>query len=536
MKMYIKKFYCLVMVFTMSIITQGCKKYLDKDPLGQGTEQSIFKDQTNAILAVNSIYDTASWDEGPKWGTGPYTGHMYEWMFGDVLSDDAEKGSTTSDFSDLQAMKEWRTDPANGIIATLWSHSFTGIFRSNLVINNVDAGTISATLKNRLKGEALFFRAYFYFYLARVFGDVPLFTQAAQPDDFGKIKRNSLAETYAFIEKDLKQAIDLLPEKSEYPQAYLGRATKGAARAYYARVIMYELGTDNSAKHTWQEVYDITNTIMQSNQYSLTPNYAQIQEKEGANNQESIFEIQFANSPIANGPAKSGTTNNVFQNNRSTWGYGFNNPTQSLVNEFEPNDPRLPCTVIKDGDVVLGIKNKIDLSGNATGYLNRKAAILQVNPVKSGDQNIRKMRYADVLLMHAEAAAQLAKPGEAVILLNTIRARARSASKPKGSTVGSLNYDANTIPAGTLPDLFSSIAGQDLLTAIWHERRVELGMEALHFWDLVRTGRYYTKLSGDVLSRCKAHSITGNVVNPVPVLPIPLNEVQTWNLQQNPGY
>lgn len=516
------------------ILSQGCRKFLEKEPLGAVSQNNLFNDSVNAIQAVNSIYDAASWDEGPKWGSGPYTGHMYEWMFGDVMSDDAEKGSTPSDFTPISDLKTWIADPSNGPIGTLWSHCFSGIARANTVINNVDAGTINESLKKRLKGEALFFRGYFYFYLVRTFGGVPLFEKQPQPDE--QASRSSIGATYAFIEKDLKAAADLLPQKNAYSSADLGRATKGAANAYLARAIMYQLGTVNANNHTWQDVYDVTSAIANSGQYSLLSNYAAIQETEGENSAESVFELQFASSTVANGPAKSGTTNNVFQNNRSTWGYGFNNPTQNLVGEFEPNDPRLPLTVYKDGDVVLGILNTINPSGNATGFLSRKVAILRPAEVKSGDQNIRKIRYADVLLMKAEASAKLGKENEAIVLVNQIRQRARNATRPKGSTVGAQTYEPNNLPPGTLPDLAANLSGQDLLNAIWHERRVELGMEALRYWDLIRTGRYLNVLPADVKARCLTHCITQGAVNPVPVLPIPLNEVQTWKLEQNPGY
>ena len=526
----------LMAIIAVTLLTVRCNKELDKKALGAITQANLFNDPTSAIQAVNSVYDAASWDEGPKWGSGPYVGHMYEWMFGDVMSDDAEKGSTPSDFTAISDLKTWNADQSNAIVGTLWTHCFSGIARANIIINNVESGTISETLKKQLKGEALFFRGYFYFYLVRTFGGVPLFDKQPPISATSVISRNSIAETYAFIEKDLKEAASLLPEKNNYPATDLGRATKGAANAYLARAILYQLGTVNGGNHNWQELYDLTSVIINSGQYSLTPNYAVIQEIEGENNMESIFEIQFATSLISYGPEKSGTTNNLFQNNRSTWGYGFNNPTQNLVNEFEPNDPRLPFTVYKDGDVVLGILNTISSAGNATGYLNRKAAILRPSQTKSGDQNIRKMRYADILLMKAEAAAKTGKESEAIALVNQIRQRARNASKPKGSTIGSLTFDTNTFPAGSLPDLATNLTGQNLLNAIWHERRVEFGMEALRYWDLIRTGLYLNTLSTDVKSKCLSKSITQNSVNPLPLLPIPLNEVQTWKLQQNSGY
>ncbi|WP_375418282.1 RagB/SusD family nutrient uptake outer membrane protein [uncultured Hymenobacter sp.] len=526
----------LARVLTLSalaVLSQGCEDFLEKEPLGNVTQGNLFQDPVNAVQAVNGIYDVASWDEGPKYGSGDYVGHMYEWMFGDVLSDNAEKGSTPTDFASIQELKEWRADPGNGPITTLWSHSFTGIARANIVINNVDAGTIDAELKKRLKGEALFLRAYFYFYLVRTFGGVPLFSQSVLPSESAGVQRASIAETYAFIEKDLTDVIALLPEKSAYAAADLGRAIKGAAQAYLARAIMYQLGTVNGNNHTWQDVYDLTSAI---SGYSLLPNYAAVHQTEGANGPESVFEIQFAPSSEGYGPIKTGTTSNVFQNSRKTFGYGFNNPTQNLYDEFEANDPRRPVTFIRNNDVVLGIVNPIDISENATGYLNRKVAILQPQENKLGDQNIRKFRYADVLLMKAEAAANLGRSAEAVALVNQIRQRARTSTQPKGSTVGSLTYEAAAVPAGTLPDLSASLNGPALLTAIWHERRVELGMEALRYWDLIRTGRYLAILPADVRARCLSRSVTQGAVNPTPLLPIPLVESQTWGITQNPGY
>ncbi|GAB3639268.1 RagB/SusD family nutrient uptake outer membrane protein [Hymenobacter arcticus] len=536
-------------IVAAAVLSQGCKKFLDKDPLGATTQANLFNDPTNAVQAVNAIYDVASWDQGPKFGIGDYVPQTYEWMFGDVMSDDAAKGSNPTDFGPLLELKNWTVTPANGPISSLWVHSFTGIARANTVINNVDAGTIDAALKTRLKGEALFLRAYFYFNLVKTFGGMPIFEKAVLPTEAANVTRSSISETYAFIEKDLKAAVAALPEKGAYSASDLGRATKGAANGYLARAIMYELGTDNTNKHTWQEVYDLTSTIISSTQYSLLPNYAMIHQTPGENSSESLFEIQFATSNDGYGPISVGTTSSVFQNNRTAaknaagtniagtgWGYGFNNPTQNLVNEFEANDPRLLVTVYKDGDVVLGLPMVIDLGFNDTGYMNRKVAILQPANNQSGPQNIRKMRYADILLMKAEAAAQLNKNGEAVALVNQVRARARTSTKPPGTVLGTLTYDAATTPANALPDISAGLAGQDLLKAIWHERRVELAEESLRFWDLIRTGRYFGVLPTDVAARARLHSITAGVVNPIPLLPIELNDAQVWKLPQNPGY
>lgn len=523
----IKKLLFVATVFSISV---GCKKTLDQNPQGTQTEANFFLDQNQAILGVNAVYDVASWDEGPS------SGHNYEWMYGDVMSEDAEKGSTPGDFPTITDFKNWTTDPANSPSGSTYNNLFQGIFRANTVIKNLSVATWDQQLKNRILGEAYFLRGYFYFYLARLFGGMPLFNMPVLPSQFGTTPRADFSATLKFVEDDFNKAKDLLPEKSSYAITDLGRATKGAANAYLARVIMYQLGTVNKNNHTWQEVYDISNTVIASGQYNLLANYAQIYEIEGANSSESIFEIQCKATSDNWGPIKAGTTNNLTQNSRKSWGWGFNNPTTNLSNEFEANDPRKACTMYKDGDIVLGIKQVIDFPNeNATGYLNRKAAIIKPLETKSSGQNIRKFRYDDLLLMKAEAAANISKEQEARDILNQIRDRARNSSKPKGSIEGTLTYEPTGVPASTLPSIANTVSGAALKTAIMHERRVELAEEAIHLWDQIRWGTYFNTLPAATRAKAQTHSIIGGV-NPVPVLPIPLSEVQSWGLLQNPGY
>ncbi len=524
-----------ILLFTLAFaFAQACNKdFLDKDPLGTNAELSFYNDPQNAGLAINAIYDAASWDEGPNGA-----GHTYDWMFGDVISSNAEKGSTPSDFQDIQDLKQWNASPNNGPVNGLWINHFTVIYRANTALKFLPDAQLDPKLKNRLLGEARFLRGYGYYQLARVFGGLPLFNEPVKPSDFGKVRRASWAETFKFIETDFKEAAALLPLKGEYSTADLGRATKGAAQAYWARVVMYQLGMDNSNNHNWKEVYDMTKAIINSGQYGLQANFAEIFEDEGENGLESIFEIQFGTATEAWGPIKLGTTNNIIQNCRKTWGWGFNNPTADLVASFEPKDPRLACTVYKDNDIVLGVKQTIETpSNNATGYLNRKAAVVKPVETKASPQNIRKMRYADVLLMHAEAAAAINLPAEAISVLNQLRARALKSTKPKGTTEGSLAYEpiSPTDLNGVLQPLPLSLTGQALTDAIRKERRNELAMEATYLWDEIRWGIYLSKLGTEVRGRAQARSIPGGV-NPIPVLPIPLTEVQSWGLQQNPGY
>ncbi|WP_181885106.1 RagB/SusD family nutrient uptake outer membrane protein [Pontibacter diazotrophicus] len=525
-------------ILALAFASQACEDFLDKEPLGVETDRTFYENAGNAELAVNGIYDAVSWDAGGVIGSG----NTFEWMYGDILSDDARKGSTSGDYIEIKQMERWETLTNAPIQSSTWNNMFTAIHRANQVLSYLPTSSIDEELKARLLGEAHFLRGYSYFNLVIKFGGLPLMEEPTAPAEWGQLQRASIAETYAFIENDLQQAIEMLPQRSEYAAADLGRATQGAARAFLARAYMYQIGTDNSNGVTWQDVYNQTEAIINSGEYSLFSNYAGLFEIENENNVESIFEIQFSEAATGWGPPKTGSANSVIQNNRSTWGWGFNNPTLDFVGEFEERDPRLPVSVYSDGDIVAGELQEIDYPGqNETGYLNRKAFVepgFRPSDAQNSPKNIIKFRYADVLLMHAEAAYHLGNESEARELVNQVRQRARNSTRPKGSTeVGATGYVPYQNLSGVLPDVTAS--GQELLQAIWHERRVELGMEALRYYDLVRTGRYLNaleqKYSAQARSNAERHLVQGTD-NPFPVLPIPINEAQAWGIQQNPGY
>jgi len=553
-------------IFTFLVIAMaGCSEdFLDLKQQGRLTDQNYFDNDENSIMFINACYAAIGWDEGIYLGV-EQTNHFYEFWYGDMISDDASIGTQPSDRGWLQPLEEWRLLSSDGAAKSMWMASYKGLFRINMAILRLPDAEIDAALKERLLGEAYFLRAYVNFYLTRLFGPVPLFTEPVKPSEYKNTKRASMGEVYKLIESDLNKAINQLPEKSEYAVADLGRATKGAARAYLARVIMYQIGMDNSNNHNWQEVFNLTDEIIKSNQYQLFPNYAAIFEMDGENNSESIFEVQFYDNNMGWGVQKAGTTASVFQGNRTMTyhpsyrdearelgepeGWGFNTPTKEFVNTFDPYDPRRICTAYGDMEVHHGILQRVEEEySGGHGYYNRKARIdpdhVPVN-MKSSPTNIRKFRFADILLMQAEAAYYIGNEALARKRVNEIRARARMATKQKGSTQGQntyVNYAHGDLPDNLLPDITSS--GQQLLEDIWRERRHELGMEGLRFWDLVRTGRYYDALTTkfpdnpEIRERCISHSIPagGNVVNPIPVLPIPISDVVSYGLEQNPGY
>lgn len=520
-----------LLLLLLSFLLFGCKKYLKKEPLGPAYDANYFNsDPSHPTLAVNAIYDAISWDEGGRAGE---TG-AYELIFGDICSDDAEVGSISGDalVISLQQLKDWNANSSSKFPRGVWVNMYAAVARANYVLTYIDGATsISQSLKDRLKGEALFLRGYSYFYLARLFGGVPIIDHLLLNTEYGKIKRATLAQTYAFAEADWNRAKELLP--ISYPASDAGRATKGAVLGYLARAKLYQMGTDNTNGRTWEEVYQLTSQIIQSGTYSLVPNYATLFEEESENGSESVFEIQYTDngSGESEGPWGVGSYAEQLQTPRSVGGWGYNAPSKSLINEFEKGDPRLPNTVLRHGDILYGTKFTIDPAQDPDSALNRKANLpKKPSNLSNSPKNHRKMRFADVLLMHAEAAYHTGRFSEAIRDVNTIRARAKVSTLPKGAIEGNPNeYPEVNVPESALQPISSNLNGQDLLNAIWHERRVELGMEALRFWDLVRTNRYLS-----IYPNASSHSISGSV-NKIPVFPIAQTEVQ-FNIEQNPGY
>lgn len=559
-----KIIYIASLAFCLS--ATSCNDFLDLKPQGSENSGNYFTEQENAVYAVNGIYDMLQFDEG----NGPdgqwVTGH-FDFFLGDMTSDDAEKGSTETDNVPLLRIAGGTANSSLEQAEAFWIHGFWGVSRANYVIEGLKDATWDATLRDRLMGEALFLRAYFNWYLVRMFGPIPLFTASVQPSDFGKAGRASVNEVYAQIAKDLNDAAELLPARSGYDMNDLGRATSGAAQALLARVYMYQIGTDpDNTTIGWQQVYDATYDVIKSGEYKLLNNYAMIWETENDNSQESIFEIQFGNGSEEYAPGSIGTNFYQYQGNRVDGsGWGFNNPTQSLYDEFEEGDPRLSCTIYGadfNSGILYGEKKKYDAATQqGSPWLNRKAALPELPSIaRAANRNLRIIRYADVLLMNAEAAYHLNKEDEARTRLEQIRDRARNSSYCMGYAEGKKDYSATPADATTiLPEVNAS--GDALLKAIWHERRVEFGMEGLRFYDLVRTGRFLDTMEQDKETQRavggKYENVYATAVNQffsgiranlaqrcfdgpdghkVYVLPIPLKEQQGYGLPQNAGY
>lgn len=545
----------IYITFLVSLILGGCNSFLEVDPMGTETQATFYETPENAIYAVNACYDNIGVTEGPG-PNGGWFQHNYIGFIGDMCTADCEKGSTESDYNSLYDFFEWRAKPNDGVLFAYWGNAYDGIARCNEVIYRLGSSTLDEALRNRLEGEALFIRAFWYLKLTMVFGGTPVFTEPVKPSEFGTTQRASYHEMYVRVTEDLKSAIDKLPKKSEYSSSDLGRITKGAARALLAKAYMYQIGMDAESTTTWDDVYTQTNAIVQSDEYALVSNFATIFEFEGENSSESVWELQMTEGSNANPPYKTGSNVNQFCGNRKDWGWGFFNPSQVLVDAFGEGDPRLSCTVygptFNDG-IVQGQKPEYDLAQQCSPYLSRKVALApgeRPTLSTSSGYNWRMIRYAEVLLMHAEALYHKGDEGGARTYLEMIRSRARNSTFARGYIEGELSYTPTGFSAN-VPAVTAS--GSGLLDAIINERRLELAIEGMRFWDLVRTGKYlddldlkketsqtndgiYRYTNVDIKANCLSHCIDGPDGHKIPLMPIPIDEVQSWGLEQNPNY
>lgn len=493
-----KKFTFLLSFFLA--LTACQKDFLEKKPIVGITEENFYRTEADAIAAVNAAYATLQFQISPA-------GH-FRWFWGDIMSDDSEKGgSGDNDVAALFQLETFKGPTNTDLLESEWSANFEGIYRANVVLEKVPAIEMDAKLKARILGEAKFIRAWNFYNLVTMFGGVPLADHVLAPSEYN-LGRASAEEIWNLIEKDLTEASADLWKRSEYPAADLGRITTGAAQSLLVKTYLW--------RKKWAEAKTLSAEIIASNEYQLVPEYAEIFTEGGENNSESVFEIQFMNASGGNwgkNNANEGSFTNVFQRARGQFaGYGFNIPTQNFVDEFFKEgfeDPRLKSTVFRVGEPMgdrgvftIAATGDIPFKFYAKKYFNNKSEDAPFgDPNPNGGSNDRVIRFSDVLLMHAEAAAQTGDEAGAKASLNLVRKR-----------VG-------------IPEI--SPSGAALLEAIYRERRIELGLESHRFFDLVRTGRASQVLGSQ-----------GFVAGTHDIFPIPQSQILATNgaLDQNPGY
>lgn len=486
-----------ILIAFFGLVLGSCSDFLEKPLQGQLTQESFPTSASDALLATNAVYNTLRIN----------TYHQGLFPILDIMSDDGAKGSNPDDAAaTVGPYNSFTHIPTEGNLSRWWNTLYEGVKRANVVIEKVPTIAMDETLRARYVGEAKFLRALFYFDLVRAWGGVPLITSTTPA--LG-LERSTKEEVYALIKEDLLAAIDGLPDKTGYTNLETGRVTRDAAKGMLAKVYLFESDFVNAEKYALE--------VINSGLYSLETNFERANNELGEFGPESLFEIGAMRfEDVNNGGNQYANVQGVRGSPNRGW--GFNRPTLDLQDSFEPNDPRLEATVIYLGEVLDGVTiigdgatpDETTVAGNVVEVecYNQKVWTPGNNVPTQWGHNRRILRYADVLLMAAEALNENNKPAEAVALVNQIRARARNG-------VG-----------GVLPDRVVTDKAT-LRNQIFDERRHELAMEGHRFWDLVRTNRA-TAVLGPL----------GFVAGKHELLPIPQTEIDLTQkkITQNPGW
>lgn len=452
----------IIHIALISTFIFGCEDFLQEDLQGTYSNSTFYKTAEHAELALTGIYNVTSFSNVRN----------NLWVFGDVASDDAVKGGQPGDQNDIQFIDDFTYQPSNSYLENIWSHYYEGITRANYLLANLPDIDMDETRKGEVRGEALFLRSYFYFHMVNIFGELPLKLKPPLTSDQIHVPLSSVGTIYSQIEGDLEVAATLLPATGN------GHGTAGAAWGLLAKTQLFQ--------GEYQGTLDAITEMESAGAYDLVPLYTDNFTLAGQSNAETIFEI----SHLSGTSPKLGSYLNQYFAPQPENGYFFNAPTQDFADEFEVTaelitDPRLDYSIGREGATWLN-GEMYDPAWSPTGFTSKKHLQPQSEVPKGikgdGGLNYVFMRYAEVLLMKAEALNELNRSSEALEPLNAVRKRARESYLYDEGLTG-----FGTVPTGLLPDV-TTIDKTQLRQAIRHERRVELGLEFHRYYDLMRYG------------------------------------------------
>ncbi|TRX54762.1 RagB/SusD family nutrient uptake outer membrane protein [Fulvivirga sp. M361] len=525
------KKHIIVSLLTTALFLAGCQTddFLDQPLRGRQQLDDFFSSAENSERFINGVYENVN---GNDWFQVNFSRKI-----NDMATDDNWAGNTLQPRPDITGIAAYNVFAGSTYFNTFWENHYIGITRANIALDRIPEVDMDADFKARLLAEASFLRAFFYFDLVRNFGGVPIvktYNELLEPEIRDKT-RSSIEETYDLIEEDLERAIVSLPLRSEYAAKDLGRVTKGAAQSLLAKVYLF--------REKWDEAQAMALNVIQSGEYSLEPDFADVWSVDTHHGVESIFEVEYINDPVFNGIGGQYSTT---QGSRADQGWGWCVPSSDLENAFlsEGDNIRLQSTIIKHGEPVFGdpavTSFDAEPSENKSGRINRKFYIpvdKRPTPYVRGQHPLPfiHIRYADLLLIHAEASFFNNDATSALSSLKQVRDR--------------VNLETNM-----------SLSGDNLRDAIWKERRLELALEQHRLYDLRRQKinnvsrlalimgpngsfvKYNTEVSTDPFETTNLGEAQDKGINFDPEIhllwPVPPEEIQLsrGNITQNPGY
>ena len=440
-----------ILIILLSIIVAGCNKdFLSKTPPDKLSEEGFLNSADRAEAAVNGVYEPLISSDL----YGHFLPKVYDVPSGEILLSNTE-GLDFNNFA---------FDAADPFLLLVYSGLYRGIKRANTVIAEVPAIDMDQTIQSRYVAEAKFLRAFYYWNLTTIWGDVPLFLTPLKSPDEALVAKTSIADIYQAMIKDLGDAIGILPVS--YGSAP-GRATQGAAKSLLGKIYLYAKDYTQAEK--------LFGEVINSGTYELMDDFQKVWNPDYENNKESIFEAQFADIGGSGDGARNGAYLPAVNG-----GTGSSLATEKIVKAFTGNDPRLGYSIFREGDVFAPDLSTPNLNLNTyksiwsvTGY-NIKKGMVPIRYLNASGTNYPIIRYADVLLMYAEAANELGLIDKVRDAVNKVRQR----------------------PLVNMPVLTSQNTGtkESMFNAIVHERQVELAFENHRYNDLRRWGLAETEL------------------------------------------
>lgn len=502
-----KKIFKTVMVFSLVFFT-ACDDYIEVEPIGPDADNYFNNEQEyeSALIGAYDMLQSSFWNV----------------LLGVAASDDYAAGGDSFNYDQptIQNVNQMIHTPSdNNQLRDIWNLMYAGLNRANYLLEFKDKTDFSG--REQIIAQAYFLRAYYAFELAKHFGDIPLKVETrggvnriadqriiiGEQYDINRV--GSISAVYSLIEEDLKEAIPNLP----VVQSDVYKVTKGAAQALLGKVYLYH-GTFDDDK--FADAASAFSDVIGSSQYSLKTgdDYLNLFETSAENGSESVFEIQYTGVEPAGWDCiicsegsyfpKFCGPRSPYDNSEFVTGWGFCLPSQELYDLYDEDDARRDVTIYDLRDQ----QDSYSQGRDDTGLFNKKYIPRKADDRAGSDplnfaNNYRSIRYADVLLMAAEADAQ-SGGANAETYLNQVRARA----------YGDNSHD------------YTAAEG-DILEAIYSERRKELAGEGHRFFDLVRTGQAAAAIPGFTANK--------NEVFPIPLIELELaNAVERWG--QNQGY
>jgi len=499
-----------IIVLLLVTISFGCQdKFIELQPISDMNAVTFYKTEQDMNQAVMSPYASLR--------------DLYNQLFiytGEIRSDNTTFSWVPGNSKDMTSIDNFGDVllSDNSYVLNLWNNAYHTILRCNIVLDKIDAVPFKdPKVKEQYKAEARFLRSLIYFWLVRIYGDIPKLDKQVTVQEAYTLGRVPVQEIYDFIVEDLKFAEANLP--SAYAANDKGRVTLGGAKGLLAKVYMTMAGypLKKGASH-----YALAETkaleVINSNSYALVADYKNLFDVKNKNSSESLFEIQYKKGGTNTGSPWNNDFAPRFSNKEVVLmgdKSGFNAPTPSMSAAYENGDPRKAISM-SDGYVSDPGGTRINEK-----YV-RKYYDISFATIPDNDNNWIELRLADIYLLYSEALVRQGKQQETALLyLNKIRQRARNST---GAAAGALSdYPAFTSDA-------------DLLLAIEKERRIELAFENHRWFDLVRTERAKAVMSQEQKDQNGFNTATWN--DNMLLFPIPLQVIQSnpEKIKQNPGY